>query len=212
MSGARSLIDITDRVRMGGTFPSGPGSVSRGPRPPHGLPDYTYPVASQLIDTNSTAVTVVNSAAETAVASLAVPALTIRSQGATRLNAVGTITNTTDTGGAVTFRVKASVTGSTSTVMETTAVACSTSGDARKWALQEIMFGDDTNTQDHWAAMDISAASTGTLPASTYSSVGFSTGSLAETEIITLTVTAQMSAASTGFEVVRESAILEAIL
>lgn len=210
---ARSLMKQSDTTYRGGSFfPSGPGKRIRGPKPPHGIPDYTYPVASQKIDENSTAITVINSAAETTVATLVVPALTVRSQGATRLAASGTVTNTTDTGGGVTFKVVASVTGSTATVLATTAVSCSTSANARKWTLDEIMFGNDTNVQTHWGHFDLSAASTGTLPPSTFSGVGSSDGALDETEQITLKVTAQMSVGSTGFSVVRESAILEAIL
>jgi len=169
-------------------------------------------MASQKIDGNSTAIEVINSASETVVATLTVPALTIRSEGMTRLSAAGTVTNTTDTGGTVTFRVKASVVGSTSTVLATTAVACSTSGDPRKWVLEEWMFGNDTNTQTHWGQFDLSAASTGTLPPSTFSGNGYSTSGLDETVAITLDITAQMSVGSTGFSLTRESAVLEAVL
>ena len=209
---ARSLMRHRDALHRGSFFPSGPGTTLPGPKPPHGSPPYTYPMASQKIDGNSTAIEVINSASETTVASVTVPALTIRSQGMTRLSAAGTVTNTTDTGGGVTFRVKAAVTGSTSTVLATTAVACSTSGESRKWVLEEWMFGNDANTQTHWGQFDLSAASTGTLPPSTFSGNGYSTGGLDETVEITLSVTAQMSVGSTGFSVVRESAVLEAVL
>ena len=210
---ARSLLRHTDGTYTGGSFfPSGPGARSRGPKPPHGIPDYTFPMASQKVDENSTAISVTNSAAETTIATLAVPALTIRSEGATRLSAAGTVSNSLVAAGTVTFRLKASVTGSTSTVLATSGIVCSTSTSSRKWALDEIMFGNDTNVQTHWGGLDVSAASAGTLPPSTFSSVGYSTSGLAETEIITLRLTAQMSAASTGFSVVRESAVLEAIL
>lgn len=209
---ARSLMKHSDRTYRGGSFfPSGPGKRIRGPKPPHGIPDYTYPMASQKVDENSTALTVTNSASETTVATLTVPALTIRNQGATRLSAMGTVTNSTDTGGAVTFRLKASD-GTSTTVLATTAVACSTSANQRTWTLDEIMLGNDSNVQTHWGEFDLSAASTGTLPPSTFTGVGSSTSGLDETAQITLTVTAQMSVGSTGFSVTRESAILEAVI
>lgn len=125
--------------------------------------------------------------------------------------ASGTIKNTAVAGGAVTFKVKAADTAGTSIVLATSAIVCSTDVDTRKWSLEAIMFGSATNVQSHWGILDVSVATAVTMPASTFSAVGQSGSSLDETDIINVTITAQLSAASTGFSVVRESAIFEAI-
>jgi hypothetical protein len=168
-------------------------------------------MATRTIDTNSTDVDITNSASEATVLDVSVPALAIRSKGATRLMASGTIYNKSVAAGTVTFRVKAADGSGTSTVLETSGVVCSTSTEFRKWNLETYMFGNAENIQTHWGAIDVSAASAVTLPASTYSSVGYSTSGLTETDMIDITVTAQLSSASTGFVFVRESAILEAV-
>jgi hypothetical protein len=208
---ARSLLKQSDRVHRGGSFVSGPGKVATGPKPPHGVPDYTFPMATRKIDSNSTDVDITSSTTEATVVSVSAPALSIRSEGATRLMASGTIYNKAAAAGTVTFKVKAADGTGTATVLETSGIVCSTSTEFRKWNLETFMFGNAENIQTHWGAIDVSAASAFTLPASTFNSVGYSTSALTETDIINVTVTAQLSAASTGFRFVRESAIFEAV-
>lgn len=209
---ARSLQRGADRTWRGGSFfNSGAGKTKRGPSPPHGDPDYHAPVSSRLIDSNSTAITVINSAAETVVVSVTAPALTIRNQGATRLMASGTILNTSAAAGTVTFRIKVDDGTSTSTVLATSAVSASTDNDERAWTLDAIMYANDINIQSHWGAVDVSAASANTLAASTYSSIGYSTSALQDIEPLNVNVTAELSAASTNYALVMEAAIFEAI-
>lgn len=212
MSLARSLLRQSDRTFRGSSFiTTGPGRVAPGITPPHGIPDYTFPMATRKIDSNSTAINVVNSSVETTIVDVSAPALTIRNEGGTRLMASGTITNTLVAGGTVTFKVKVADTSGTSVVLATSAIVCSTDVDTRKWALEAIMFGNATNLQTHWGVLDVSVATAVTMPASTFQSVGYSGSSLDETDPLNVTVTAQLSVASTGFNVVGESAIFEAI-
>ena len=209
---ARSLLKQSNRVYRGGSFiDSGPGRKRLGVKPPHGVPDWTFPLATRKIDSNSTDVDITSSTAETTVADVDAPALALRSEGGTRLMASGTIFKSAVAGGTVTFKVKVADGTGTSTVLETSGVVCSTSTEFRKWNLETIMFGNAENAQTHWGFIDVSAASSVSLPDSTFSSVGYSTSGLTETDVLNVTVTAQLSAASTGFVFVRESAIFEAV-
>lgn len=209
---ARSLLRTSDRTFRGGSFiRSGDGRVTPGVDPPRGRPDYTFPMATRKIDHNSTALTVINSAAETTIIDVGAPALTIRSEGGTRLMASGTIDNTLVAGGTVTLRVKAADSATTTTVLATSAIVCSTDVDTRKWTLETIMFGNATNVQTHWGILDVSIATTASMPASTFSAVGQAGSALAETDTLNVTVTAELSSASTGFSIACESALFEAV-
>lgn len=207
---ARSLMTQTDVIRKGGTFNSGPGRQTRGPKPPRGVPKYTFPVASRKIDSNSTAVNVFNTTSETTVVTVEAPALTIRNQGATRLTAVGTFDN--DSGGAIaaTMRIKASD-GTPTTVLATSGISCSASANTRRWSLETIMYGEATNAQSHWGTVDFGVASTSTVAPSTYAATGYGTSALDDLEPITVTVTVQLDTASTDATFIMESAILEAV-
>ena len=208
---ARSKLKQSDVIHRGGRFHSGNGKTAKGPTPPHGNPRYTFPVATRSIDTNSTATTVSNTTTETVVIDVDLPALTIRSKGATRLAAAGTIFNSAAASGTVTYRVKVDDGGGDTTVLATSGIVCSTSTGTRSWVLDAVMFGNGNSIQTHWGVYELSEASTGNMPPVATSVVGYSTSGIDETNAINMTVTAQMSAASTGFTVVRESAILEAV-
>ena len=209
MSGARSILRHTDRTYLGGSFfPSGPGTKIRGPKPPHGLPPWKYPVASQKIDSNSTTYTATDSSTENTISSMTIPALALQGEGATRLTATGVIQNSTTTGGTVTFKVKLDAT----TVMETSGIVCSTDASPRKWALEVMTLGNAPNVQTHWGTLGVSVPSTHVMADTSWAGAGSSTSGLSELSPITATVTAKMSAASTSFTVTRTGAVLEAIL
>ena len=206
---ARSLLRHTDRTYLGGSFfPSGPGTKIRGPKPPHGLPDWTFPMASQKIDSNSTTYTATNSSTEQTISSMTIPALTISNEGATRLTATGIIQNSTSAGGTVTFKVKLDAT----TVMETSGIVCSTDASPRKWAVEVMTLGNAPNVQTHWGTLGVSTPSTYVIADTSWAGAGSSTSGLSELSAITATVTAQMSAASTSFTVTRTAAVLEAVV
>lgn len=207
----RGLLRTSDDVRWPGSFRSGPGRTARGVAPPHGDPIYTWPVASQKIDSNSTAVTLVNSTATTTLVDVDAPALTVRNKGATRLLATGTIVNTGVSTGRVTFDVVVDDSSSSSTVLATTAVLMSTDSNERKWLFEGLMYGRDTNEQAHWAGLDISAPTTGTMAPSTFTSVGYSTSALNDLLAFNVKLRATLTDASTTFSVVMESAVFEAI-
>ena len=206
---ARSLMRHTDRTWLGGSkFGSGPGTFLIGPKPPQGNPGYTFPMANQKIEVNSTAVTANDSSTENVLADVTIPALSMSNEGAVRLLAQGTITNTTDTGGTVTFKVKLD----TTTVMQTSGIACSTSASPRNWVMEVVTLGNASNVQTTWGTLGVSAASTQLMADTEYMGAGVSNSTLSELAAIDATITAQMSAGSTGFSVVQNSAILESII
>ena len=192
---------------------SNPGNfawtTARDPRAPNGgSPWYPNDVTVRKVDANSTAQTVTNSTSETTVASLTLPALTLSSTGAARLSATGTVSK--NTAGNVTFRVKVADQSSTATVLATSAIAVGSSTAAHAWLLEALMLGKQPGVSRAWGLLDISAAGAGaSLLPSTFSSVGFSTMGLDETEEWVVSVTAQMSAASTALSVTRQAALLE---
>ena len=209
---ARTLMRQSDIIRRGGFIVTGAGHVGPGVSPPRGTPSYTVPMANQKIDSNSTDVDITNSTSETTIADVSAPALTVRNEGATRFLASGTILNKAIAGGTVIFKVKAADTLGTTTVLATSAVVCSTDTELRKWDIEAVMYGNATNVQTHWGSLNVSAASTATLSPSTFLGNGYSTSGLVETDIINVTMTAQLSGASTGFNITRESALFEAIV
>lgn len=189
-----------------------PGRPPKFPRPPRGRPEYyTDPVAVRTVDENSTAFTLSNSASETAVASLTLPANALDSTGGARLSAFGSIQNTTSAGGTVTLRVKWQDGSGTTTVAATSGIVCSTSTGGRAWELQLTSLGNATLVNTHWGYVDVSSPGTGTVRPSTYTGVANSTTALDETDQITVTVTAQLSAASSSFSLTRRSAVLEVL-
>lgn len=209
---ARTLMRQSNVINRGGFITTGPGRTGSGTSPPRGTPSYTVPMANQKIDSNSTDVDITNSTAEATIADVDAPPLTIRNEGATRFMASGTILNKAVAGGTVIFKVKAADSFGTTTVLATSAVVCSTDDELRKWDVEAIMFGNATNSQTHWGSINVSAASTGTLVPSTFLGNGYSESGLVETDTLNVTLTAQLSGASTGFNITRESALFEAIV
>lgn len=209
MSGARSLMRHTDRTWLGGSkTPSGPGTFLYAPHPPHGSPSYTFPMASQKIDSNSTSVEVTDSSTENTLADMSIPALTLANEGVTRLTATGTILNSTNTGATISFRVKLD----TTTVMETSGISCSTSVNPRKWALEVLTLGNATNVQTHWGTLGVSDPSTHLMADTTWVGAGSSTSGESELAALGVTVTTLMSQASTSLTVTQTGAVLEAVV
>ncbi len=187
------------------------GARIRDPRPPGGNePWYAEPVTVRKVDENSTAQTSINTTAEVTVSSLTLPALVLSSTGAARLSATGTINK--NTAGTVTFRIKVADQSSTDTVLATSGVTVDSSTDPHAWMIEALFLGKQPSVNRGWGIIDIaSAGAGGTLKPSTFSAVGFSTMGLNEADAWTVSITAQMSAASTGFSVTRQVSVLEGV-
>ena len=199
---SRDVIRITDAPGFG------PG---RFIRPPGGdYPWYANPVVVRKVDENSTAITVSNTMTETTIHSLTLPALTLASTGAARLSATGTIDK--NTAGTATFRLKIADDSSTATVLATSGVSPATSTNPHAWSLEALLVGKQPGINRAWGVLDVAQAGAGaTLKPSTYSSVGFSTMGLDETNQWTVEITVQLSAASTALSVTGQVAILEGV-
>ena len=205
---ARGLISVGRRAyNFAGGLISGPD-----PQPPSGSPPwYSAPVTVRKVDENSTATSVTNTASETTIATMTLPALTLSSTGAARLSAVGTIKSST-TVGNFTLRVKVADDSSTSTVLASSGISFSTSTSLRAWTMESWLLGKQPNINRAWGVLDISQPGAGaSLLPTTFSAFGFSTLGLDETETWTVSITAQMSAASTALAITREVSILEGI-
>jgi hypothetical protein len=162
------------------------------------------------VDENSTAITVTDSTTETALATLTLPALTISSAGAARISAVGVI-NANSTGSVI-FKVIVSDDSLTATVLQTTGIQVASSANPHPWVLEGWFVGKQPNQNRAWGDLSVGKAAVGaSLAPSTYSSVGFSTMGLDETETWTVEVSAKMSSASTSYSVTGHVAILEGI-
>jgi len=167
-------------------------------------------MANKKVDENSTAISVTNDTTETTIATLTLPALTLSSTGAARLSATGTLDK--NTAGTYTMRVKLADQSSTDTVLETTAFTPASSTDEHPWAMEAWFLGKQPNVNRSWGVMDVGgAAASGILAPTTYSVVGWSTSGLDESEEWTVSITVQMSAASTALSASRQVAILEAV-
>jgi hypothetical protein len=168
-------------------------------------------MAVRLLDQSTAPTTVNNTTAETVLTSMTAPANTLSNGGGMRMSVAGTITNSTATGGTVVLRAKAAVSGSTTTILESSGIAVSTSTKGRTWAAEVVMFGQQPSVQHNWGGLVVSSPSTMTLPPSSFEAVGRSTGGLDETVQITMSMWAQMSTTSTGFTVTRQAALLEGL-
>lgn len=202
---------MTDVIRL--SDKDGSFGFLRGqpPRPPNGGPPwYSANVTVRKVDENSTAQTVTGTVTETTIASLDLPALTLASTGAMRLSATGIITQGTTQG--VTFRIKAADDTITDTVLATTAIKPASSTSPHAWGIEFLILGKQPSVNRGWGYIDIATAGAGgTFKPSTYSAVGFSTMGLDETEEWTISITAQLTGATTGLAVTRQVAILEAM-
>lgn len=203
---------MTDRIRITNRIYSYPGPGGRQVSPPRGDPVFfVLPVASRRLDENSTTISVTNTTAETTVATLTMPALTISSTGAARFMAAGTISNTGVAGGTVTLRAKIDDGNGATTIAETSGIVCSTSTSLRRWNLHTYLAAKVANGQACWGFVDVSVASNSRTAPSTYTGVTWSTAAQSDNLPITITVTAQLSAASTAFTLSREFALLEGV-
>jgi hypothetical protein len=181
-------------------------------RPPRGGPVYTAdPVVMRLLDGNSTAVSANDTNAETTIANVSIPALALSSTGGVRLTASGTIANSGVAGGTVTFRVKLTDESATQTVLATSGIVCSTSTSLRRWVLESIVMGSQPTVQKAWGFLQVSQPSANTFAPVSAQVVGYSGASRDETDQISMTVTAQPSAASLNFTVTRQAAYLEGL-
>lgn len=182
--------------------------------PPSGGPFYTVPtMVVKRLDDSSSALSVTNTTTETTLATLTVPVNTLSSTGGVRLTCGGTIANSATTNGTVTFRVKLTdaTTAPTQTIFATSGLVCSTSTSPRRWTLETITLGKQPLVQHNWGVLHLSDPSAQTLSPLSETLVGYSTSSRDETDQISMTVTAQLSAASTGFTATRSAAFLEGI-
>lgn len=201
---SRGLVHLSD-----GNY--GFGLTNRDPRPPGGsIPWYAEGVTVRKVDENSTAVSVTNTTTETTIANLDLPALTLTSTGVMRMSATGTILNNSTNG--VTIRIKAIDDVTTDTVLASTSIKPAASGSPHAWGVEFFVLGKQPGVNRGWGYLDVATAgAAGTLKPSTYSAVGFSTMGLDETDEWSITITAQMSAATTAMTVTRQVAILEAL-
>jgi hypothetical protein len=202
-----------ERIEIGSVARSGAkvGDFARPFRPPKGPPVYSAePMVVQVLDTNSTAITISNSPTETVIANVTIPALTLSSTGGVRLTAAGWVQNTAITGGTARWRVKIDD-GTNQTVLATSSIDCSTSANLRRWQLEAIVMGKQPTYQRNWGFLNVSSPSTNTFSPLGTSVVGYSTSNRDETKQITMTITAQLSASSTGFSLAREAAFLEGL-
>ena len=201
----RGLIRLSDSSKF-------PGSLGpRDPRPPGGtVPWYAEGVTVRKVDANSTAVSVSNTTTETEIANLDLPALVLSTTGAARLSLTGTLDQ--NTAGNTTFRLKVADSASTGIVFATSGVSTTSSTSSHPWGMEFLFLGKQPSVNKSWGYVDVGvAAGGGSLTPSTYSSVGFSTMGFDETDAWTISITAQMSVASTALSVTRQAAVLEAI-
>ncbi len=185
----------------------------RDPKPPRGeIPWFNPNVTVRKVDENSTAISVNNDSSETTIATMTLPALILASTGAARLTAYGTVNKDTGGGETVTFRLKLADQSSTSTVLATAGINAGNSTDTHAWYLESMFLGKQPNINRVGGIFDMSVAGGGAeLLASTFSAIGFSTLGLDEADEWTVSITAQMSAASASFTVTREFAVLEGV-
>lgn len=205
---SRGLISLGDQ-----SFQFARGRQGNPPKPPRGRPPWlSEPVTVRKVDENSTAQSVTNSNSETTISSLTLPALILSSTGAARLSATGTVDKNTGGGETVTLRLKVADESSTSTVLATSGINLGNSTDPHAWLMETLFLGKQPGINRSWGLLDVAGAgASATLTPSTFSAVGFSTMGLDETEQWTISITAQMSAASTSFTVTRQASILEGV-
>lgn len=204
----RGLISLSNQV-----YNYTGGRIPKHIRPPRGGPIYeSDPMTVRKVDENSTATSVTNNNTETVIASLTLPANTLTAIGAARLTAYGTIGKNSGGSETVVLRMKVADALSTSTVLATTSMNLGNSTSPHDWYWEAMFLGKQPSVNRIGGYLDISVAGPGaTLKPSTYSSVGFSTMGLDEADQWTVTITAQMSAASTSLSVTRQVAILEGV-
>lgn len=177
-------------------------------KPPHG--DWLWfneAMSVRLIDQTTGVLTYTSSTAATTVASLVAPANSLANGGAVRFQAGGTVLSTGYQ--SLTFTLKGSVAGSTSTLLTTTGIPLSSSTSPRSWEVTGVVYGQQPSAQHTLGAVQVSTPSTGTLKPVSYESVGRSTAGLDESLQFTMSLVSQVS--STEVTVTRHVGLLEAM-
>lgn len=182
--------------------------------PPSGSPlFFLNDMSVRKVDEESLAVTVVNTAAETVLMSVVLPALTLTEQGGGRWSMAGAISNSAVAAGTVRFRAKVVISGTTTTFATSTAISCSTSNNARTWQMGGMILGSTIPTSLRvWSGLDVTNPSTSTVKTTQYSGRGEQALTVGNSSTATtIKVTAQMSAANANFSVVARSMTAEAL-
>lgn len=155
--------------------------------------------------------TVSNSTAESTLASFSIPALALTNQGGLRTHVSGDITAATTA--TVTLRAKLIISGTTMTVLATSALPLAASTTSRSWNVESVVLGTTNSTQlRSWSYADLSSPSTLTTPPTTFTGAGYATITAPNSSASgTLNITAQFSAASTGISASRHLGTLETL-
>ena len=163
------------------------------------------------VDDQSSSTSVSNTVAETAIGSMALPVWGLQTTGGMRFGFGGTILNTTATA-TLTFRGKLAQTGgSTFTVLESSAIALTTSTKPRFWWCGGTVLANGTASQKIWGGVQITHPSTRKLAPGAYAAIGLSTAGVDQSLVVIASVTAQFSAASANLSVTREFSVLESV-
>lgn len=181
-------------------------------KPPRGpalwfINDMSVRLYSELVTTT----TLTNSTAESTLASFSVPALALSNQGGIRAHAAGKIRFTST--GTVRLRAKLVLSGTTMTLMESSALPLSASTASRSWNAETVVLGT-TNSTDlrSWNLAEVSTPSALASPVAAYSLSGYnSLVTPNSTAAATLNFTAQFSAASTSRTATRNLGTLETL-
>src|SRR3990172_5815641 len=180
--------------------------------PPHGPPlFFASDVSTRKQASLSSTVTLSNSTAETALVSLTMPALTFVTQGGGRLWVAGTARNSTNAARTVTYRGKLTIGATTTTIFATTHISMVQSTKPRQWQAAIGVVGTTLSTQLRtWGALDLSGASTISMPPTTYSGASYLLATVPNSSAATVfKLTAQVSAASTRLKVTADAGYLE---
>lgn len=185
--------------------------VGKPPRGPQLF--FLHDMSVRRVDEMRSTVTVQSTTAQTTLDTLTVPALSLTGGGAVRLNAVGTVVNTSQAGGTVRLRAKLVIGGSTVTLLETPAIALSTSIASRVWGVEVGAIGSTLSTQLRgWSWAALGTASTQTTPPTTWVGQGYRTIVVPNTTSqASLRVTAQLSHSSTKMRLTAEAMTLETL-
>lgn len=183
-------------------------------KPPRGSAlFFISPMAVRKADEIFSTITVANSTTQTTLGTLDVPSLTYSAQGASRAIVTGQIRNHVSAGATVVLRAKATVSGTTVTLFQSSALALSTSVNSRLWQAQIAIIGTTLSTQlRSWSDLQVSTPSTRQISPQAHDLNGYATISVPNsTAAVSLKFTAQLSAASTGLTASVAAGLLETI-
>lgn len=182
-----SLISISDRIGF--------------TKPPHGSAVFFItPMAVRKADEITVTTTVANSTTQTILGTLDIPAMSFVSQGGAAGVVTGTIRNHVSAGATIVLRATLTIGGSTTTIMESSAIALSTSVNSRHWQLGVAVIGTTQSTALRtWGEAFITNPTTRSLAPVASNLASQRTMTVANTTTAaTLKITAALSAASTG--------------